>query len=126
MSGWRMAFAVVMSYLCLGFCGLPVFASPYAGPALFLGPTAGYLLAFPIAAIMVGWTAEKLTAYRNVAILGASIIAMAFIYLLGFSWLSHLIGFKQAYFVGVKPFWFVDLLKCILAAFTAPLFWRVK
>ena len=42
-------------YLAAGAVGLPVFANPpHGGLEYFTGPTAGYLLAFPIAACLVG------------------------------------------------------------------------
>lgn len=41
-------------YLCGGAIGLPVFAGGSFGVAPFIGPTGGYLLAFPAAAAVVG------------------------------------------------------------------------
>jgi biotin transport system substrate-specific component len=41
-------------YLCSGAAGLPVFAGGSFGVAPFIGPTGGYLLAFPAAAALVG------------------------------------------------------------------------
>jgi len=40
-------------YLVLGFAGIPVFAGE-SGPMVFLSPTIGYLLAFPLAAFFCG------------------------------------------------------------------------
>ncbi len=47
--------ASMILYLALGAAGLPVF-TPYglAGVARLLGPTGGYLLAYPVAAFAVG------------------------------------------------------------------------
>ncbi|MGA9117295.1 MAG: biotin transporter BioY [Bacteroidota bacterium] len=42
-------------YLASGAAGLPVFALWGFGPAHLLGPTGGYLLAFPAAAALTGW-----------------------------------------------------------------------
>ena len=42
-------------YLSLGAIGLPVFAGAAAGSAALFGPTAGYLLSWPIAAAVVGY-----------------------------------------------------------------------
>ena len=41
-------------YLCGGAVGLPLFAGGAFGVAPFIGPTGGYLLAFPAAAALVG------------------------------------------------------------------------
>src|SRR5580658_8396275 len=47
-------------YLLEGIAGLPVF-QPYGlpGAARFVGPTAGFLLAYPIAAFSTGWLVER-------------------------------------------------------------------
>ncbi len=42
-------------YLALGLFGLPAFAGGAFGIAKLLGPTGGYLFAFPIAAFVVGY-----------------------------------------------------------------------
>lgn len=47
-------FLSVLLYLLVGFVGVPVFAGGMAGVAPFLGVTAGYLLAFPFAAAIIG------------------------------------------------------------------------
>lgn len=41
-------------YLAAGLIGLPVFAGGLAGPAIFKAPSAGFLLAFPLAAMISG------------------------------------------------------------------------
>jgi biotin transport system substrate-specific component len=61
LGGWRASAALVL-YLLEGISGLPVF-SPHGpgGMAQLLGPTGGYLMAYPFAALVGGWIAEKLT-----------------------------------------------------------------
>jgi len=50
----------VVLYLLEGMAGLPVFAPIGAlGIVRFFGPTAGYLLAYPPAAFVTGWLAER-------------------------------------------------------------------
>ena len=58
--GSKRGFAAAALYLGWGAMGLPVF-SP-AGPGGFaqlLGPTAGYLWAYPVVAFVAGWIAER-------------------------------------------------------------------
>src|SRR5580698_1690613 len=58
--GSRRGFAAAALYLTWGAMGLPVFAS--MGPGSFLqmlGPTGGYLWAYPVVAFMAGWIAER-------------------------------------------------------------------
>jgi len=60
-------------YLLEGIAGLPVFAPTGAatGPAHFLGPTAGYLLAYPPATFVAGWLVERSAAIRFLPLAGA-------------------------------------------------------
>lgn len=57
--GARAGAAALVLYLGLGLMGLPVFAAGGSGVARLLGPTGGYLLAFPAAAGLVGWLVER-------------------------------------------------------------------
>jgi len=54
--GARLGAASMVLYLALGIAGLPVFTPtvPLLGIARLLGPTGGYLLAYPVAAFAVG------------------------------------------------------------------------
>src|ERR1017187_2050778 len=53
--GWRRAFLSQVAYLAEGAAGMPVFADG-AGTALHLvGPSGGFLLCFPLAAVLVGY-----------------------------------------------------------------------
>ncbi len=45
----------VLLYLAMGAIGLPVFAEHSAGLGAFTGVSAGYLLAFPLAAALIGY-----------------------------------------------------------------------
>jgi biotin transport system substrate-specific component len=56
--GWRLAGATVLLYLAQGALGLPVFAAG-GGLAYMAGPTGGYLVGFLLAALVVGWLAER-------------------------------------------------------------------
>ena len=56
LGAWR-GFSAVLLYLLVGAAGLPVFARGGAGLASFAGPTGGYLLAFPLAALLAGFVA---------------------------------------------------------------------
>jgi len=47
-------FLAVALYLAVGAVGVPVFAGPVGGLAPFAGPTAGYLVSFPLVALVVG------------------------------------------------------------------------
>src|SRR5256885_1920874 len=60
--GARLGMTSQIIYLALGIAGLPVFAASPAlpqGAARLLGPTGGYLLSYPIAALLTGALAER-------------------------------------------------------------------
>ena len=50
-------FAAVGLYTILGLAGLPIFSQGRSGLGILAGPSAGYIIAFPIAAGVVGWLA---------------------------------------------------------------------
>lgn len=50
----------MLLYVGMGLSGLPVFSSGGFGLARLLGPTGGYILAFPAAAYLVGTILERL------------------------------------------------------------------
>lgn len=52
--GSRLGALTMVGYLLLGILGLPIFANGEAGLARLMGPTGGYLLAFPLAAAATG------------------------------------------------------------------------
>jgi biotin transport system substrate-specific component len=53
--GWRDGAISQMLYLLAGIAGLPVFAGGHVGLATLVGPSGGYLGAFPLAAMLVGY-----------------------------------------------------------------------
>lgn len=113
--GMRLGTSVILSYLAMGFAGLPVFATPLCGPAAFFGPTAGYLFAFIPAAALTGFLAEKGWTGKRFfdSFIGqyASNILVCF---LGALWLSASVGVEKAIMVGFVPFVIGALLKAIL------------
>ena len=60
--GSRLGSASQILYLAAGIAGLPVFAASAVlppGPLRLLGPTGGYLMAYPLAAFVTGYLAER-------------------------------------------------------------------
>jgi biotin transport system substrate-specific component len=103
-------------YLALGAMGLPVFA-PMGAPGItrLIGPTGGYLLAYPAAAAVAGWlgAGRERFATRLVAAIAGIIV----LYAGGLAQLTILTGSLTAAAVfGVLPFVAADLLKAIVAA----------
>ncbi|MCH5375079.1 MAG: efflux RND transporter permease subunit, partial [Planctomycetes bacterium] len=57
--GPRLGTTAVAGYLSLGLAGAPVFHGGLGGPAVFVGPTGGYLLGFLPAAFLMGLAASR-------------------------------------------------------------------
>jgi biotin transport system substrate-specific component len=122
--GWRLAAATVLLYLAQGALGLPVFAAG-GGPAYMAGPTGGYLVGFLLAAVAVGWLAERGWARSWTSTLAAMLIGTAIIFACGIAWLSTLIGLPQAIDAGLKPFLLSEAVKIALATALVPFAWRL-
>ncbi len=114
--GARLAAATLALYLIEGLVGLPVFAGPLAGPAYMVGPTAGYLVGFLVAAALIGWLAERGWDRAWPSLIGAMTIGHAVIFAFGFAWLALPFGAEKAWELGVAPFYAETLVKTLLAA----------
>lgn len=118
--GSRRGFAAAALYLAWGAMGLPVFASSGPGSiAQLLGPTGGYLWAYPVVAFLAGWIAERgeSTFMRNIV---ASVIAEVVLFGAGISWLAIVTrSWRQAAFFGLYPFLFAEVSKVMIAAAAA-------
>src|SRR5262249_10382412 len=122
--GARRAFLAQVLYLIEGALGLPVFAGGGAGAAAFAGPTAGYLVAFPLAAALVGALAQRGWDRRFGTMLAAMVLGSAPIFALGLMGLARFVPGDRLLLAGLYPFLPGDLLKATLAALAFPAAWR--
>ena len=105
MYGWRLGALTVLAWLGAGALGLPVFAGGGGGLLRFAGPTAGYLLAFPIAAAATGWLVERgWNGQRVLLAFVAMLLGNVLCLVLGAAWLAMAVGAQQAIVLGVAPF----------------------
>ena len=130
--GSRLGMSSQILYLALGIAGLPLFAaSPILpqGAARLLGPTGGYLMAYPFAAFAAGWLAERGFDRRYVSAVAAMICGLAVVFAGGILWLTIAsrppIGLSGALATGFVPFIIPDLLKLLVAAAVMPGLWRI-
>ena len=123
--GARRGFAAQLLYLAEGAAGLPVFAGGAAGAAVLLGPTGGYLLAFPFAAALTGALAAQGWDRRFVTTAAAMLLGSAVIFALGLALLSRFIPSGRLLAAGLLPFLLGDLIKATLAAIAFPAAWRL-
>lgn len=120
--GARLGMATLVAYLAEGALGLPVFAGPIGGLAPLMGPTAGYLFGFVVAAFIVGWLSERGWDRSVVRLFVAMGIGHVAILAMGFAWLAYglHLGAEKAWLVGVTPFIAGSLIKNALGAVLVP------
>ncbi|SNB61570.1 biotin transport system substrate-specific component [Arboricoccus pini] len=116
LGGWALGGVTVLAWLAEGALGLPVLASGTGGLPHFMGPTAGYLLAFPVMAMISGYAAERGLFTKGIVL---PFFAMATVQglclVLGAAWLAVLLGdVSRAFAAGVVPFVVGGLLKAAL------------
>jgi biotin transport system substrate-specific component len=108
--------SALVLYIALGALGLPVFAGGGSGFWHLMGPTGGYLLAFPVAAGLTGALVGR-APHPVLRVLLACAAGMVVIHLGGLAQLALLGGDPTAAFrMGFLPFLTGDLLKIGLAA----------
>jgi biotin transport system substrate-specific component len=129
--GRRLGFQSQILYLVAGLAGLPVFAaSPLLpqGTARLLGPTAGYLVGFPLGTWVAGYFAERGFDRRYATSFAAMAAGLAVIFAVGVTWLAvwpvSPMGFDAALRAGLYPFVAPDLVKLAAAAAVLPTLWR--
>jgi len=131
--GPRLGMASQLVYLAAGVAGLPVFAfSPELpqGAARLLGPTGGYLMAYPFAAFVAGQLATRGFDRRYLTSVLAMAAGLAVIFAGGVTWLTLFApgadgrSLNAALAVGFYPFVIADAIKLCLAATVMPVAWR--
>jgi len=114
----RGGFALLL-FLALVAIGLPILAGGRGGIGVFLGPSGGFLLAFPLAAFVIGWLTERSPRRSNLALallfnlLGGVVV----LYAIGIPWvaLAAQISLPQAA-IGSAAFIPGDVIKAVIAA----------
>ncbi len=126
--GARLGAASQILYLMLGIAGLPVFAHAPdlpQGALRLLGPTGGYLMAYPLAAFVTGWLAERGLDRRFRTSLLAMTAGLGTVFAGGVLWLAQGLGLQAALAVGLYPFVLVDIIKIAASATVLPGVWRL-
>ncbi len=130
--GARRGAITLILYLLEGAAGLPVF-QPLGLPGLarFAGPTAGYLLSYPVAAFVTGWLVERGAKIRDsraagswlagLSLIGALVSGEAIIFACGCAWLAVFlkIGWGAALQQGALPFVPGEIIKMALIVVAA-------
>jgi biotin transport system substrate-specific component len=125
--GSRLGAVAMLAYLVEGAAGLPFFTRGAGGaPYLLSSPTAGYLFAFPVAAFVTGYMAERGWDRRYLPAAAAMALGSLAILAGGWAWLAALTGdASKAFRLGVGWFLLGDLVKIALAAAALPAGWAI-
>ncbi len=115
--GSRRGFAALALYLAEGAMGLPVFSpTGPGGIAQLLGPTGGFLLAYPFVAWVAGFVMEHgRKSFARAALAG--LLGEIVLFTGGLSWLAvltHSVG--RAFRWGLYWFLFAEVIKVMMAA----------
>jgi biotin transport system substrate-specific component len=115
------AFAAVGLHTLLGLAGLPIFSGGRSGLGILAGPSAGYIIAFPLAAAAVGWLAAvviRRTVKYRAALLFAAAMAASIVLIHGLGIAGMMVNAKLDFskaFLADLPFYPGDILKNVLA-----------
>lgn len=133
--GARLGASSQVLYLLLGIAGLPVFAASPLLPQGFgrlLGPTGGYLLAYPIAAFVTGYLAERGFDRRYRTSILAMCAGIVTLFAGGVCWLAFFavgpggsVGLAAALQTGFYPFILGDVIEIAIASGVLPVAWRL-
>jgi biotin transport system substrate-specific component len=123
--GSRLGAMSMIVYLLEGASGLPFFQGGHAGLLYLLGPTGGYLFAFPAAAFVTGAFAENGWDKRYLSAIAAMAAGSVLILISGWAWFSFVTHTApgQAFKLTVAPFLIWDAVKIALAAAVLPSGW---
>lgn len=120
--GSRRGFAALSLYLVEGAFGLPVFSPSILGGGIaqILGPTGGFLMAYPLVAFVAGWIYERSSEHSSRRFVWAALSSVAADVVLfagGLSWLAvltHSVSLALRY--GLYWFVFAEVIKVLMAA----------
>jgi biotin transport system substrate-specific component len=124
--GSRRGFAALTLYLVEGAFGLPVFSPAILGSGIthLVGPTGGFLMAYPLAAFIAGYIYEHTSRRFAWAVLSA-VAAELVLFAGGLSWLAvltHSVSLALRY--GLYWFVFAEIIKVLMAAAVSARWYR--
>src|SRR6202790_5227865 len=126
--GSRRGFAALALYLVEGAFGLPVFSPAILGSGIthLLGPTGGFLMAYPLVAFVAGYIYEHSS--RRFAWAAVSAVAAGLVLFAGglssLAVLTHSASLALKY--GLYWFVFAEVIKVLMAAAVAARIWRTR
>ncbi|MBP8083027.1 MAG: biotin transporter BioY [Spirochaetes bacterium] len=111
----RMMLLTIFVYLLAGLIGLPVFSGGKSGAVHFLGPTGGFLIAYVPASFSASLFRNYVKFNFYFSSIGASLIFIAVVYIIGIAWMIPSFGINKAIAFGLIPFIIPDIIKAAAA-----------
>lgn len=116
-------------YVLMGAIGLPFFAGGEGGLTYATGATGGYLVGFILAAVAVGYLAERRQDRTVSSAIPAFLTGNLIIYAFGVPWLyrsvESITSGQAALAAGFTPFIAGDVVKIVLAGLLLPAAWKL-
>jgi biotin transport system substrate-specific component len=115
--GARRGALAVLLFLALVAAGLPLLSGGRGGLGVFAGPSVGFLLGFPVAALVAGWIMQRTTLPVGLAAGAASVIGgIAVLYAFGIPGMALMLDktLSEAALLGAA-YLPGDVLKAVLA-----------
>jgi len=112
--GSRLGGLSIVVYLLMGAAGMPVFAGFKGGLEVLVGPTGGFLFAFPIAALIIGFVMERKKSF--IVYIASMVVALIIVYSLGlvqFKFVTAM-SWEKSFLLAVAPYVIPDVIKMIL------------
>lgn len=117
--GFKKSIFTILTYIIIGFIGIPVFSNFKAGPSALFGPTGGFIWGFIPMCAITGYISQK---YNSKILLIISVyLGLALDYVIGVIQLSFVsnISLSLAIQKGAAPFLLKDIILCTLGILLA-------
>jgi biotin transport system substrate-specific component len=123
--GWKWGTAAVLVYLVAGGLGAPIFAYGTSGWERFTGSTGGFLLAFPLAAMLSGWSMEMRTQSKMIIAVLILFAGQLLILALGLLWQRAIVPIEETVYATLLRLGPGLLIKTALGSLTLVILARV-
>jgi biotin transport system substrate-specific component len=123
--GWKWGTAAVLVYLVAGGLGAPIFAYGTSGWERFTGSTGGFLLAFPLAAMLSGWSMQMRTQSKMIIAVLILFAGQLLILALGLLWQRAIVPIEETVYATLLRLGPGLLIKTALGSLTLVILARV-
>ncbi|WP_017543714.1 biotin transporter BioY [Nocardiopsis prasina] len=94
--GWKRGSLAITAFLALGLAGLPLFAGGRGGLSVLAGPSAGFIVSWIFAALVIGFLTDRMVAHGKYGFLRGLLInllgGVVVIYAIGVPWMAVVLG----------------------------------